>query len=84
VQDDVIKAITDILSELGVQRDAVRDAATLGDELELDSTDAVEVSLGLKRRFQVEVKVQVKGDQTVGDLRDAVLAAMAEPTTAAS
>jgi acyl carrier protein len=84
VEDDVTRAITEILSDLGVEPDAIRDAATLGDELELDSTDAVEVSLGLKRRFQVEVKTQVKGDHTVADLRDAVLAALAAQATSAS
>jgi acyl carrier protein len=77
VQDEVTKAISEILCELGVEPEAISDTATLGDELELDSTDAVEVSLGLKRRFQVEVKIKVKGDHTVGDLRDAVLAALA-------
>jgi acyl carrier protein len=84
VQDDVTKAITEILCELGVEPEAISDTATLGDELELDSTDAVEVSLGLKRRFQVEVKIEVKGDHTVGELHDAVLAARAAQTTVAS
>jgi acyl carrier protein len=84
VQDDVTKAITEILCELGVDPDAISDTATLGDELELDSTDAVEVSLRLKRRFHVEVKVQVKGDHTVGDVHDAVLAARADQTMTAS
>jgi acyl carrier protein len=77
MQDDVTKAITEILCDLGVEPTAIRDNATLGDELELDSTDAVEVSLGIKRRFQVEVKTKVKGDNTVASLRDAVLAALA-------
>jgi acyl carrier protein len=83
VQDDVTKAITEILCELGIESTAISDSVTLGDELELDSTDAVEVSLGLKRRFRVEVKVQVKGDHTVADLRDAVVAAIQEQAMAA-
>ncbi len=83
MKDDVTKAITEILCDLGVEPAAIRDNATLGDELELDSTDAVEVSLGLKRRFQVEVKTQVKGDHTVASLRDAVLAALAARAAAA-
>jgi len=78
VQDDVTKAITEILCELGIEPTEISDTVTLGDELELDSTDAVEVGLRLKRLFQVEVKVQVKGGQTVGDLHDEVLAAMKE------
>ena len=45
----------------------------LGDELELDSTDAVEIGLALKRRLNVPVKVQVKGGETVGDLVALVL-----------
>jgi acyl carrier protein len=81
VNDDVTEAITEILCELGVEPDAITDTATLGDELELDSTDAVEVSLELRRRFHVEVKVQVKGDLTVADLHDAVLAAKAAPAS---
>jgi acyl carrier protein len=84
VEDDVTKAIAEILSDLGVEPQAIRDDATLGDGLELDSTDAVEVSLGLKRRFGVEVKIQVKGDHTVADLRDAVLAALAPDGTSGS
>jgi acyl carrier protein len=77
VKDDVSKAITEILCELGVEPEAISETATLGDELELDSTDAVEVSLALKRRFHVEVKVQVKGDLTVANLHDAVTVALA-------
>jgi acyl carrier protein len=73
----VTRAITEILCDLGVEAAAIKDTATLGDALELDSTDAVEVSLGIKRRFGVEVKTQVKGDHTVASLRDAVLAALA-------
>jgi acyl carrier protein len=84
VHDEVTKAISEILCELGVEPEAISDTAILGDELELDSTDAVEVALGLKRRFQVEVKIQVKGDHTVGDLRDAVLAALAAQAAPAS
>jgi acyl carrier protein len=83
MQDDVTKAITEILCDLGVEPTAIRDNATLGDELELDSTDAVEVSLGIKRRFQVEVKTKVKGDNTVASLRDAVLAALAASAASA-
>jgi acyl carrier protein len=85
MQDDVTRAITEILGDLGVEPEAISDTATLGGELELDSTDAVEVSLGLKRRFQVEVevKVEVKGDHTVGDLRTAVLTGRAAQAIAA-
>lgn len=72
-EDEVHEALTAILSELGVEPDAIADSATLGADLELDSTDAVEIGLELKRRFNVTVKVQVKGSETVSDLTKLVL-----------
>ncbi len=72
-ESEVHGALTEILSELGVEPEAIRDSAMLGADLELDSTDAVEVGLELKRRFNVTVKVQVKGSETVGDLTKLVL-----------
>ena len=72
-ESEVHEALAGILSELGVDPDSVDDSATLGADLELDSTDAVEIGLELKRRFNVTVKVQVKGSETVGDLTKLVL-----------
>jgi acyl carrier protein len=66
-------AVAEILIELGIEPESITDSAALRD-LGLDSTDAVEVKLELKRRFDVTVKVQVKGDETVTSLRDQVIA----------
>jgi acyl carrier protein len=68
IDDEIHQALTEILGELGVEPDSIADSALLGAELELDSTDAVEIGLELKRRFNVTVKVQVKGSETVADL----------------
>jgi acyl carrier protein len=73
IEDEIHEALTEILTELGVEPDSIADSAMLGSELELDSTDAVEIGLELKRRFNVTVKVQVKGSETIGDLVKAVL-----------
>jgi acyl carrier protein len=73
-EDEVLKVVTDLLADLGVEPELITGAATLGQDLELDSTDAVEVALGLKRRFDVAVKVQVKGGETVDDLVGLVVA----------
>jgi acyl carrier protein len=83
VPDDVTSAITEILDELGIEPTDIADSAKLGSDLALDSTDAVEVSLALKRRFRLQVRLQVTREQTVSELRDAVRAAMAgrEPVT---
>ena len=68
-EGEVRKVLAEVLSELGVDPDSVADSATLGADLKrLDSTDAVEIGLELKRHFSVAVKVQVKGGETVGDL----------------
>lgn len=74
IKDEIRQALTEILTELGVEPDSIADSAMLGSELELDSTDAVEIGLELKRRFNVTVKVQVKGRETIGDLANLVLA----------
>lgn len=73
-QGDVLEVVTDLLVKLGVEPELVTGTAVLGRDLELDSTDAVEVALELKRRFGVTVKVQVKGSETVEDLTELVLA----------
>jgi len=72
-EGDVQQALAEILSELGVEQEAIDDSAVLGADLELDSTDAVEIGLELKRRFSVSVKVQVKGSETLGDLAKLVV-----------
>ena len=73
MESKVHEALTAILLELGVEAEAISDSAILGADLELDSTDAVEIGLELKRRFNVTVKVQVKGSETVGDLTKLVV-----------
>lgn len=72
-ESEVLGALTELLSELGVEPDMITGTAVLGRDLELDSTDAVEVGLGLKRRFEVSIKVQVKGDETINDLVELVM-----------
>jgi acyl carrier protein len=68
IKDDVREAVTAVLADLGVETDSLPGSALLGTDLELDSTDAVEIGLALKRQFGVTVKVQVKGDETVDNL----------------
>lgn len=71
---DVRQAVTEILADIGVEAESITGTAVLGRDLELDSTDAVEVGLELKRRFNVSVRVQVKGDETVASLVGLVIA----------
>lgn len=79
-EGDVQQALAEILSELGVEQEAIDDSAVLGADLELDSTDAVEIGLELKRRFNVSVKVQVKGSETLGDLTKLVVEEIHQPS----
>jgi acyl carrier protein len=76
MDEEVRNAIEEILTELGIEPESITDPAVLGRELGLDSTDSVEVSLELKRRFGVDVKVQVRGEETVADLRSMVTSAI--------
>ena len=72
-EDDVREAVMAVLADLGVEPGSLTGSALLGTDLELDSTDAVEIGLALKRQFGVTVKVQVKGDETVDNLVGLVL-----------
>ena len=67
-EGEVRKVLAEVLSELGVDPDSVADSATLGAELELDSTDAVEIGLELKRHFGVAVKVRSRAARRWGIL----------------
>ena len=62
---DLMGTLRSILFELGIPEDDLRDDATLRGDLELDSTEAVEVTLELKRRLGVAVKLESDADLTL-------------------
>ena len=69
--------VLDILTGLGIPPESVTDDARLRTDLELDSTEIVEVELEIKRRIGVDVTVTRPADQSVAELCQAVIAAAA-------
>ena len=65
---DTISTIKMILAELGVSESDVTADTRLRQDLELDSTEAVDLSLELHKRFGVKVKINTDEDMTVQDI----------------
>lgn len=73
----VMDTLKDILLELGIPEETITPDALLKKDMQLDSTETVEISLGLKRRLGVNVKIESRKDTTLSELCDMVNQAMA-------
>lgn len=70
---DTLKAI---LTDLGISRDSLHDETLLNEDLQLDSTEIVEIALGLKRKLGVRVKLEGRQDMTLAQVCDRVQSAL--------
>lgn len=69
MQESTFAVVKDILvTDLGVEEEQVTQGAHLLEDLELDSTDTVEISLQLKKRLGADVKLQVRDDPTIEEV----------------
>lgn len=73
----VMDTLKDILVDLGIPEEAITEDALLRKDLQLDSTETVEISLGLKRRLGVNVKIESRKDTTLSNVCELVNQAMA-------
>ena len=73
----VMDTLKDILTDLGISEDSLNENALLRKDLQLDSTETVEISLGLKRRLGVNVKLESRKDMTLAQVCEMVDQAMA-------
>ena len=79
--------LTEILVNLGIDSEAIVPDASLTKDLKLDSTEMVDVSLELRRRFGVDVKLESKQELRVADvlrLLNEALVATASPQASLS
>jgi len=70
-----------ILVELGIDEERIVDGARLFSDLQIDSTEAVEVSLSLKKACGVNVKLDGASDLRIADLCAVVDQALAARQT---
>jgi acyl carrier protein len=65
--DQVAEALAGSLAGLGIDAAAIRPEVRLREDLELDSTEMVQVSLDLTRRLGVRVRLDTRENGTFRD-----------------
>ncbi|NEQ81894.1 MAG: acyl carrier protein [Moorea sp. SIO2I5] len=65
-----------ILTELGIPKELLHHDTLLHKDLQLDSTEIVEIALRLKRQLGVSVKLESRQDLTLAQVCDKVEAAL--------
>jgi acyl carrier protein len=70
--DQVADALSRSLAELGIEAAAIRPEVRLHEDLGLDSTEMVQVSLDLTRRLGVRVRLEHRADGTFSDVCERV------------
>ena len=70
-----------ILVELGIPSELLRRESRLHQDLQLDSTEIVEISLGLKRRLGIRLKLESRQDLTLAQVGDLIEAEMLVQST---
>ncbi|UNS99084.1 phosphopantetheine-binding protein [Streptomyces tubbatahanensis] len=69
---DALDTVRKALTALGIPEETVTATARLRGDLELDSTELVEVSLEIQRSTGKEVKLELADDLTVSDVCELV------------
>lgn len=72
----IMDTLKTILLELGITDSEITEGAFLRKDLQLDSTETVQIALELKRRLGVNVKLEARQDRTVSQVCDLVMQAM--------
>jgi acyl carrier protein len=76
--DQVAEALACSLAELGIDAAAIKPEVRLREDLELDSTEMVQVSLDLTRRLGVRVRLDARENGTFRDACESVVRQTAE------
>ncbi|MEM8721260.1 MAG: acyl carrier protein [Cyanobacteria bacterium P01_G01_bin.39] len=74
---DQLKAI---LVDLGIPRESLHDRTLLHQDLQLDSTEMVEIVLGLKQKLGINLKLGGRQDLTLTQLCDRIESEMLAQT----
>jgi acyl carrier protein len=64
----IFTTLKEILIDLGIDENALQEHAHLRKDLELDSTETVEIALALKRRLGVDIKLEARQDPTLAEV----------------
>jgi acyl carrier protein len=71
---DAMHIIINSLSDLGIPAANIHPQAKVQSDLRLDSTEAVQIALDLKKAFDLSVKIDFSADPTLAEIADLVQA----------
>lgn len=77
----VMDTLKSILLNLGIPEESISEDTLLHRDLQLDSVEAVEIALGLKRTLGVNMKLESRQDMTLAQICNTVKDAIAQSTT---
>jgi acyl carrier protein len=72
--------LSSILIDLGIPQHSINDQARLRTDLQVDSTEIVEIVLELKRHLQINIKLESRKDMSLSDICMMIDRAMAAPS----
>lgn len=73
-----MNVLTNILYELGIPKNELKPGSFLYKDLQLDSTEIVEVAVALKQRFGVRIKLEGRLDKTLSEICDLISSSIFE------
>jgi acyl carrier protein len=73
-----MKYLEDILNDLGIPEELIQPNVLLHRDLQLDSTEIVEISLALKRRLGIKLKLETRDDKSLAEVCTLIRSAIAE------
>lgn len=76
--DSALKAV---LLDLGFDEEELTDTASIRQDLQLDSTETVDISLGLKRRLGINIKLESRQDMTLAEISEKIARAVAQSSS---
>ncbi|MFM2313201.1 MAG: hypothetical protein RLZZ04_2477 [Cyanobacteriota bacterium] len=75
-------ALQDVLIDLGFSAEELTPTASIRQDLQLDSTETVDISLGLKRRLGINIKLESRQDMTLAEVSQKIAQAVADSSSA--
>lgn len=70
--------LEDILNDLGIPEALIYPNALIYRDLQLDSTEIVEISLALRRKLGIKIKLEVRQDKTLAEVCTLIESARSE------